>query len=92
MTSCSVYSQVQRAWLALSSNRFSIRTLLFLPLLQDRLDASCVYPHLRDIREVSLKVAVAIAANKYATGQASVLPQPADLEAHIRSVMYEPSY
>lgn len=68
-----------------------IPTLLFLSLLQDRLDASCVYPHLRDIREVSLKVAVAIAANKYATGQASV-PKPVDLEAHIRSVMYEPSY
>lgn len=67
-------------------------TLAFLSLLQDRLDASCVYPHLRDIREVSLKVAVAIAANKYATGQASVLPKPVDLEAHIRSVMYEPSY
>nr|AIT70132.1 malic enzyme [Colpomenia sinuosa] len=59
---------------------------------QERLDVACVYPHLRDIREVSLKVAVAIAANKYATGQASVLPEPADLEGHIRSVMYEPSY
>ncbi|CAM9994512.1 unnamed protein product [Ectocarpus sp. 6 AP-2014] len=58
----------------------------------DQLDASCVYPPLRDIREVSLKVAVAIAANKYATGQASVLPKPADLEAHIRSVMYTPRY
>lgn len=61
-------------------------------LFQDRLDASCVYPHLRDIRNVSLQVAVAIAENKYATGQASLLPKPADLEAHIRSVMYEPAY
>lgn len=65
---------------------------MFVFLLQERLEASCVYPHLRDIREVSLKVAVAIAANKYATGQATVLPEPSDLEAHIRSVMYEPSY
>lgn len=69
-----------------------IPTSCFCPLLQEQLDASCVYPHLRDIREVSLKVAVAIAANKYATRQASVLPKPVDLEAHIRSVMYEPSY
>nr|AIT70122.1 malic enzyme [Desmarestia viridis] len=59
---------------------------------QDRLDVACVYPHLENIREVSLKVATAVAANKYATGQASVLPQPANLEAHIRSVMYEPGY
>lgn len=59
---------------------------------KDRLDVSCVYPHLENIREVSLKVATAVAANKYATGQASVLPEPADLEAHIRSVMYEPGY
>ncbi|CAM9217622.1 unnamed protein product, partial [Laminaria digitata] len=59
---------------------------------QDRFDASCVYPKLEDIREVSLKVATAVAANKYATGQASVMPQPKDLEAHIRSIMYEPRY
>lgn len=59
---------------------------------QERLDSSCVYPHLQDIREVSLKVAVAVAENKYATDEASVLPKPADLEAHIRSVVYEPGY
>nr|AIT70137.1 malic enzyme [Saccharina japonica] len=59
---------------------------------QDRFDASCVYPKLEDIREVSLKVATAVAANKYATGQASVMPEPKDLEAHIRSIMYEPRY
>nr|AIT70115.1 malic enzyme [Ishige okamurae] len=59
---------------------------------QERLDSSCVYPHLENIREVSLQVAMAVTANKYATGQASVLPQPVDLEKHIRSVMYEPTY
>lgn len=59
---------------------------------QDRLEASCIYPHLENIREVSLKVAVAVAANKYATGQASILPQPIDLESYVRSVMYEPGY
>nr|AIT70125.1 malic enzyme [Sargassum vachellianum] len=59
---------------------------------EDRLEASCIYPHLEDIREVSLKVAVAVAANKYATGQASVLPKPTDLESYVRSVMYEPGY
>lgn len=59
---------------------------------QDRLDESCVYPSLNNIREVSVKVALAIARNKYATGQASVLPEPIDLEAHIRSVMYQPAY
>lgn len=56
------------------------------------MDASCVYPHLSDIRKVSLEVAVAIAENKYATGEASLVPKPVDLEAHIRSVMYEPTY
>nr|AIT70121.1 malic enzyme [Sargassum integerrimum] len=59
---------------------------------EDRLEASCIYPHLENIREVSLKVAVAVAANKYATGQASVLPKPTDLESYVRSVMYEPGY
>lgn len=66
--------------------------LLLLLFPQDRLEASCVYPRLQDIREVSIKVALAIVRNKYATGRATVLPQPEDLEAHIRSVTYNPEY
>ncbi|CAM9525211.1 unnamed protein product, partial [Discosporangium mesarthrocarpum] len=57
---------------------------------QDRLDSCCVYPHLEDIREVSIKVALAIMEAKYKTGHATVLPQPLDMRSYLDSVVYAP--
>ena len=91
MIVCVAAGPVFEAGLLFHSPQLLTYSLCF-PPCQDRFEASCVYPKLEDIREVSLKVATAVAANKYATGQASVMPEPKDLEAHIRSIMYEPRY
>ncbi|TYZ64951.1 hypothetical protein PybrP1_013230 [[Pythium] brassicae (nom. inval.)] len=53
------------------------------------LDTGCVYPPLSTIRHVSLKIATAIAEYGYEKGYATV-PKPADLEAHLKAVMYNP--
>ena len=58
---------------------------------QANLDAGTLYPPLSDIREVSLNIAVAVAEKAYETGLAG-LKRPADLKAHIESLMYQPDY
>ncbi|MEL6200147.1 MAG: malic enzyme-like NAD(P)-binding protein, partial [Pseudomonadota bacterium] len=50
-----------------------------------------LYPPLKRIREVSLAVAVAVAERAYDDGLAS-LPRPDNLERHIASYMYDPTY
>ncbi len=50
-----------------------------------------VYPALTKIREVSLRIAAAVAAEAHATGLARVA-RPADLAADIRARMFEPVY
>ena len=50
-----------------------------------------LFPALPRIREVSLAVAMAVAEVAYARGLA-VKPRPEDLEATIRSLMFEPDY
>ena len=50
-----------------------------------------VYPPLHKIRDVSLAIAVAVAQVAYAEGLARA-PKPEDVRAHIKSLMFEPSY
>jgi malate dehydrogenase (oxaloacetate-decarboxylating)(NADP+) len=50
-----------------------------------------LYPPLSTIREVSLRIAVAVAEVAYASHLATS-PKPGDLRGHIRSVMFEPDY
>lgn len=50
-----------------------------------------IYPPLPRIREVSLTVAVAVAELAYKEGLAA-RPRPDDLQAYIRSLMFEPVY
>jgi malate dehydrogenase (oxaloacetate-decarboxylating)(NADP+) len=50
-----------------------------------------IYPPLLKIRDISLAIAVATAQVAYAQGLASA-PKPEDLRAHIKSLMFEPSY
>lgn len=50
-----------------------------------------VYPPLTRIREVSARIAVAVAELAYERGLAQ-LPRPKDLYSHIKDVMYEPEY
>jgi malate dehydrogenase (oxaloacetate-decarboxylating)(NADP+) len=50
-----------------------------------------VYPDLKTIRNVSLRIALAVAEDAYRLGVAR-RERPADLEGDIRSQMFEPSY
>ena len=57
----------------------------------DDLEQGSVYPPLSRIREVSATIAAAVAEVAYQRGLAT-RPRPADLAAHIKSLMYEPKY
>ncbi len=50
-----------------------------------------LYPSLSDVREVSVRIASAVAEVAFQQGLAGI-ERPADLEAHVRSCMYEPIY
>ena len=50
-----------------------------------------IFPPLSNIRQVSAQIALAVAEVAYTRGLAGQ-PRPADLLAHIRSLMYEPEY
>jgi malate dehydrogenase (oxaloacetate-decarboxylating)(NADP+) len=50
-----------------------------------------LYPSLSDVREVSVQIAMAVAQVAFEGGLAGIA-RPADLEAHVRSCMYEPVY
>ncbi len=50
-----------------------------------------IYPSLSRIREVSKKIALAVARVAFARGL-TTLPEPADLEDHIQAKMYDPTY
>jgi len=58
---------------------------------QRDLDQGSLYPPLARIREVSVRIAVAIAEHAFELGLASV-PRPEDLEAFIRAQVYVPTY
>ena len=58
---------------------------------QSDLDQGSLYPSLQEIREVSLKIATAVAEIALGSGLATV-DRPADLTAFVRSQMYVPSY
>ena len=57
----------------------------------EQLATGNLYPPLRNIREVSAQIAVAVAEMAYAQGLARA-PRPDDLEARIRATMYSPVY
>lgn len=58
---------------------------------EDDLANGRIYPSLSRIREVSAVIATAVAEVAYREGCAR-RPRPDDLPAHVRSMMYEPSY
>jgi malate dehydrogenase (oxaloacetate-decarboxylating)(NADP+) len=58
---------------------------------QRDLDLGRLFPSLSRIRDVSAKIAVAVASLAWDEGLARD-PRPADLEAHVRSLMFEPVY
>lgn len=58
---------------------------------EEDLAQGLIYPPLTKIRPVSLQIAIAVAKVAYEQGIAQI-PRPADLESHIRSLMYDPDY
>ena len=50
-----------------------------------------LYPPLCNVRDVSVHIAAAVAEVAYAQGHAGI-ERPADLAAHMRAAMYEPTY
>ena len=56
-----------------------------------RIQQGCLYPPLRDIREVSLAIAVAVAKTA-ADGGLLGEPFPADFSAKVTAAMYDPRY
>ncbi|KAH8068527.1 malate dehydrogenase [Aureococcus anophagefferens] len=69
---------------------YAAATALAASVADDRLAQGCVYPPLADIRDVSARVAAAVAANAYDAGTATKLPRPADLVAAARAAMWRP--
>ena len=55
------------------------------------LEEEAVYPAISRMREVSVQVAESVARTAYQEGHAA-LPQPEDLGAHLRSLLYQPAY
>ncbi|VDK28129.1 unnamed protein product [Gongylonema pulchrum] len=51
-----------------------------------------VYPRLNRIREVSIKIAVAVGEHGYQNGTAARYPKPEDMEQFVRSQIYQTSY
>ncbi|XP_052087376.1 NADP-dependent malic enzyme-like isoform X2 [Mytilus californianus] len=59
---------------------------------QQNLEEGRVYPPLSDIREVSVRIATALAEYAYSTGAASAYPEPEKKEAFIRNYLYHTEY
>ena len=51
-----------------------------------------LYPPLKDLREISVKIAVKVAEEAYSQGTASTYPEPKDKEVFIRQQLYDYNY
>ncbi|KAM6965123.1 NAD-dependent malic enzyme, mitochondrial [Aplochiton taeniatus] len=51
-----------------------------------------LYPHLSDIREVSIRMAVKVVEYVYANGMAFHYPEPADKDSFVRSTVWNTNY
>lgn len=77
----------------ISDEVFLITAELLAQQVTDKhLEEGRLYPPLKDIREVSLKLAVKIVEHAYESNTASVYPEPKDKEAFIRSRIYNSDY
>lgn len=59
---------------------------------QSDLDSGRLYPPLKDIPEVSVKIACDISKWYYENGHATLHPRPANMEEHIRDNVYDTTY
>ena len=56
------------------------------------LELGRIYPPLRDIREVSVRVAIDLVKYLYEMKLATQQPQPTDIDAYVRAQLYSPHY
>jgi malic enzyme len=56
----------------------------------DEVQIGTIYPNVSDIREISTRIAVAVAQHAYEIGVAQLYPKPGDLLAFIQGRMYYP--
>ena len=66
-------------------------TALAAQVTQQDLEQGSLFPPLAQVRDVSTKLAVAVAEVAFSQGHAGI-ERPADLLAHVRSCMYDPAY
>ena len=59
---------------------------------QSDLDVGRLYPPLRDLREISVKIATKVAEEAYKSGTASTYPEPENKELFIREQLYDYNY
>ncbi len=71
---------------------FRIAAKVLADLTTDKdLASGCLYPPLTDIRSVSLEIATAVAEYAWDEGL-TTYRRPADIKAHVQSMVYEPVY
>jgi malate dehydrogenase (oxaloacetate-decarboxylating)(NADP+) len=89
--------------IALSVILFKVKTIdnkLFLlaarsvaeAVTEKNLSEGRIYPRLKEIRELSIQIAVKVAEECYKDGTATLYPKPEDLEMYIRSQIYMVDY
>ena len=59
---------------------------------QSDLDVGRLYPPLRDLREISVKIATKVSEEAYKSGTASTYPEPENKELFIREQLYDYNY
>lgn len=57
-----------------------------------QLENGCLFPPLKEIREVSTKVAVDVVKLAYSSGLATIHPEPEDKEQLVKDNLYSPDY
>ena len=59
---------------------------------KDDLQVGRLYPPLKDLREISIKIATRVAEEAYKSGTASTYPEPENKEVFIRQQLYDYNY
>jgi malate dehydrogenase (oxaloacetate-decarboxylating)(NADP+) len=59
---------------------------------QESLEKGLIFPSLSEIREVSARIATAVAEEAYSKGLASLDPKPKDMLQHMRELQFQPIY
>ncbi len=76
----------------ITDDMFLVAAQALANLIQEKdLEMGCMYPSLQEIRKASLAIAVAISKRAYEKGLAQ-FPEPDNIEKHIESMIYDPSY